>query len=431
MNRPSKLVDPALDAEPIPATQGDAPEPATGANAATQDSPSDGNSTEAAPAPARPHTRPRPHRKDSSHLVRCRDTADMAFQLIAHLAGRGVLVERSDYEAIHAIAQIGDREVTAEMEHAFWESYTRIVDLLDEDEDPEGIYYTAMFENPKGKAASETTRFHRRWLSIYSLGIAVIALFVLFMLVLLLAYGTAVNNILRSVQALEAESFSIQAENYSATRLRGISAESCAYSNETYNQETACEAALADIEGELTTTYRLLHDFVFVGLMAKDDKFNTHRIRTIAQQLFIFLSDLIYPLLAGALGACVSLLRVIFQELREKRLHLRVFKSAYLRIAVGTIAGIVIGWVVSVETPSGISLTPLALAFVAGYAVEVIYNLLDRLVTAFSTANDDKGNTMGRHPAPRNAPMPVCRPGGRCYQERQESREQAGRPAEA
>ena len=76
--------------------------------------------------------------------------------------------------------------------------------------------------------------------------------------------------------------------------------------------------------------------------------------------------------------------------MREKRLHLRVFKSAYLRIAVGTIAGIVIGWIASVDSPTGISLTPLAIAFAAGYAVEIIYNVLDRFVLAFSPQADQE-----------------------------------------
>ncbi|MEM7424336.1 MAG: hypothetical protein AAF334_11490 [Pseudomonadota bacterium] len=318
----------------------------------------------------------------------------MAFQLTAHLAGRGVIVDREDYDAIHAVTQISEQDITSEIEHEFWAAYARIVSQLEEGEDPEGIYYTAMFEKPQGKRPSVTTDFHRRSLTFYSRGIAIIALSVLALLVLSLAYGTAVNNILRTLTALEAERFSIQAENYEATRLRGIEPSACEY-KQTPGEPSACDSALDSIDGQYRQSAKLLHDFVFLGLIERAADAGTYRIRTIAQQIFIFLSDYIYPLLAGALGACVSLLRMIFANLREKKLHVRMFKSAYLRIAVGTIAGIVIGWVASVETATGISLTPLALAFAAGYAVEVIYNLLDRTVAAFSTpmSNDAKNGS--------------------------------------
>ena len=151
----------------------------------------------------------------------------MAFQLIGHLASQGTTVPEEVYNDIHTITQIGERNVTPEVEHRFWAAYAKIVDLLGPDEDPEGIYYTAMFEHPRDTNMSVTTAFHQRWLTIYSRGIAVIALTVLFTLVLSLAYGTAVNNILQTLSALDSESLSIQSGNFSNTRVEGIADPNC------------------------------------------------------------------------------------------------------------------------------------------------------------------------------------------------------------
>jgi hypothetical protein len=342
-------------------------------------------------APAAPTHR---HSVKSSHFLRCQDTADMAFQLIGHLASRGVTVSQEIYNDIHEITQIGERDVTPEIEHRFWSAYASIVDLLEDDEDPEGIYYTAMFEHPRDDNMSVTTAFHQRWLTIYSRGIAVIALSVLFLLVVTLAWGTAINNIMNSIIALDKEYTSIQSFKFESTRLQGVIDPAC------FNRDASvttldcmgAQESLDDTKTQIRNAQKssgyLLYDFVYLGLRKTPETLNHFRQFSIAQQIFIFLSDYIYPLLAGALGACVSLLRQIFAQLREKRLHLRVFKSAYLRIAVGTIAGIVIGWISSVDSPTGISLTPLAIAFAAGYAVEIIYNVLDRFVLAFSPQTD-------------------------------------------
>jgi hypothetical protein len=57
--------------------------------------------------------------------------------------------------------------------------------------------------------------------------------------------------------------------------------------------------------------------------------------------------------------------------------------AVIMRLGLGGIAGIVVGWV---AVPNGFSLTatgivslPFVLAFVAGYAIDVLFTLLDRM----------------------------------------------------
>ena len=86
------------------------------------------------------------------------------------------------------------------------------------------------------------------------------------------------------------------------------------------------------------------------------------------------------PLLYGFLGAAVFLMRNI---LDTRTPHIEVF-SSILRIALGGIAGIVIGWF-WVPGPSknaelaAITSAPFALAFLVGFSIDILFSLLDRL----------------------------------------------------
>ncbi|MBL4645904.1 MAG: hypothetical protein JKY99_05540, partial [Rhizobiales bacterium] len=57
------------------------------------------------------------------------------------------------------------------------------------------------------------------------------------------------------------------------------------------------------------------------------------------------------------------------------------------RITLGIVGGIVISWFSTTEA-SGISssITPAALAFVVGYSIEVLYNVLDSIVKALGAS---------------------------------------------
>jgi hypothetical protein len=92
------------------------------------------------------------------------------------------------------------------------------------------------------------------------------------------------------------------------------------------------------------------------------------------------LNGWILPLLYGLLGATVFLMRNI---LDTRTPHIEVF-SSILRIALGGIAGIVIGWFWA-PGPSktaelaAITSAPFALAFLVGFSIDILFSLLDRL----------------------------------------------------
>ena len=96
----------------------------------------------------------------------------------------------------------------------------------------------------------------------------------------------------------------------------------------------------------------------------------------------------ILPLLYGLLGAHAYVLRELIRENREHIYH-RESETAYrMRIILGLLAGLAIGWFLRPDpTSAGIvaKLGPFALSFLAGYSVEVLFSAMDRFVAAFGS----------------------------------------------
>jgi hypothetical protein len=94
------------------------------------------------------------------------------------------------------------------------------------------------------------------------------------------------------------------------------------------------------------------------------------------------------PLLYGLLGAHAYVLRELIRENRE-RVYRRESETAYrMRVTLGLLAGLAIGWFAKPDpASSGIiaKLGPFALSFLAGYSVEVLFSAMDRFVSAFGS----------------------------------------------
>ena len=82
-------------------------------------------------------------------------------------------------------------------------------------------------------------------------------------------------------------------------------------------------------------------------------------------------------------------MRSLAREARE-RLYRRENDIAYtLRLFLGALAGLAIGWFLKPEDVSGLkAVSPFALAFVAGYSVDLLFTFLDKVVNAFSAPQE-------------------------------------------
>jgi hypothetical protein len=117
-------------------------------------------------------------------------------------------------------------------------------------------------------------------------------------------------------------------------------------------------------------------------------------IRAVAVQVIDVMQKWLLPLLYGALGAMVFVVRTLSMQARDRLFRKEALVSLVLRVFLGMISGLAIGWFWTHDAsatatanggPMALStLSPFALAFVAGYGVELFFALLDKIVSTFT-----------------------------------------------
>lgn len=108
-----------------------------------------------------------------------------------------------------------------------------------------------------------------------------------------------------------------------------------------------------------------------------------------AESFNILLGSAILPLLYGLLGASVFLLRQAWGEDTNVARARPLTIAAFLRLALGGFAGLAIGWFwVPTSKAAGdlttLTTTPFALAFLAGFSIELLFAILDRVLNAIN-----------------------------------------------
>jgi uncharacterized membrane protein len=86
------------------------------------------------------------------------------------------------------------------------------------------------------------------------------------------------------------------------------------------------------------------------------------------------------PILLGALGACTYGTRLISDEIRETTFTRTSPIRHGMRFALGALAGVIIGFG---GITTGVGLPSAALSFMAGYAVEPVFSMLDGIAEKF------------------------------------------------
>lgn len=109
--------------------------------------------------------------------------------------------------------------------------------------------------------------------------------------------------------------------------------------------------------------------------------------QTSAEFVIQILQFYLLPLLYGLLGACTYVLRVLSHEIHRLTYSTDSDIRYRLRLYLGVLSGLVVAWFFSGEGIAfGLeSFPPLALAFFAGYSVEVIFAIMDKFISNFSS----------------------------------------------
>jgi hypothetical protein len=129
-----------------------------------------------------------------------------------------------------------------------------------------------------------------------------------------------------------------------------------------------------------------------LNITSPDQMQGTYLSRRQAESVAVFLGSSILPLLYGLLGASVFLMRQLFGESHGTVVTVTTAK-AVLRLGLGGIAGLAIGWFwvpdasKSVSEVAKLSTAPFALAFLAGFSIELLFSLLDRILAALNPSN--------------------------------------------
>jgi hypothetical protein len=103
-----------------------------------------------------------------------------------------------------------------------------------------------------------------------------------------------------------------------------------------------------------------------------------------------FLAAYVLPALYGLLGACAFVLRQLCADLSTNAVTRRIANDSRIRysmrLCIGVIGGLAVGWFVDPTQEGSVvaNLSPLALAFVAGYGSDLLFAVLDRIVTALA-----------------------------------------------
>jgi len=151
-------------------------------------------------------------------------------------------------------------------------------------------------------------------------------------------------------------------------------------------QEAIIAATMAQIASLITfndTTLKVLQ--LGLGSLKAADGLTPLDGSVLAMQQSIngLLSKYFLAVAAALLGVTVFILRSASANIQALSFKWHDFGIYSNRLALGVIGGIAISWF-SVTDTTGIvgSITPAALAFLVGYSVEVLYNVLDSLVKA-------------------------------------------------
>jgi hypothetical protein len=89
----------------------------------------------------------------------------------------------------------------------------------------------------------------------------------------------------------------------------------------------------------------------------------------------------VLPVLYALLGACAYLLRLFQEQIKNRTFTPADGHSA--RFLIAAIGGFVVGLFNNFNITQGVALSPLAIAFLVGYAVDVFFSFLEGILQAF------------------------------------------------
>lgn len=112
------------------------------------------------------------------------------------------------------------------------------------------------------------------------------------------------------------------------------------------------------------------------------------------------LQGYVLPLMYGLLGAFIFVLRSLLGEIKALTYTISCEIKYRLRLTLGALGGMIIGWFLKPEEANSLaSLSPMALAFLMGYNVDVLFSLMDKIIGNLKQAIEKNDTDKAAPPA--------------------------------
>ncbi len=333
--------------------------------------------------------------------------------LLAFAAQRGLMVEESIVSVIvRAKHMFDEKQWTVEMETEFWMAFNALAKLVSP-VSVESLRATRSIEWSMEKSAQQNVFtdllryiFGQRGYSVAERTVngyqraSLLGLIFLLVCQIYWVIGSAIINdiekIPQAIDVLEQEIDSFEKQS----QIDSLQSRS-------FQQK---ENKIQEYESRIDASYDTLNSWnsvwqlsFFSGTPETTKKSASEMIKarfTLQQNAKFVLQVLqlyLLPLLYGLLGACVYVLRMLTTEMRNLTYELESNIRYHMRVQLGALSGLAIGWFAS-SPGIGLSLnavSPFALAFLAGYSVEVLFSIMDGLIASFSN-HSKHGNDQSR-----------------------------------
>lgn len=113
------------------------------------------------------------------------------------------------------------------------------------------------------------------------------------------------------------------------------------------------------------------------------------------------------PLLYGLLGAFIFVLRTLLREVKSLTYSFDSEIRYRLRLTLGALGGMIVGWFLKPENAEGLaSLSPMALSFLMGYNVDVLFSIMDRAIDNIREWTESSSSTENKKDPPKDVETP-------------------------
>ena len=146
------------------------------------------------------------------------------------------------------------------------------------------------------------------------------------------------------------------------------------------------------------------------------DRETSRQAQLAAQFVLTILQSYLLPLFYGILGAGTFVLRSLSKEIEDETFSDEKGTQHLLRVSLGALAGILVGWfsfLIPSETKTFVgSISPLAIAFLVGYNIELFFSLMDRALFSITDRlqRPSPVNQQEQKPTQQGAPTEPVQP---------------------